>query len=134
MVLADDRIADSIFQQIQPALRVILATLNLNGDYIWTPPQQWWEVTAPGATGENAAIFEATHGTALKHAGLDGSTRLGDPQRDDVKFRLAGGRRSGDKAQCRDRRQAGHLRPGPTDGTPGGSRELQRFAEAIVQF
>ena len=76
MVLVDDRIADSIFQQIQtrPQEYPILATLNLNGDYISDAAAAMVGGLgmAPGANiGANAAIFEATHGTAPKHAGLD---------------------------------------------------------------
>ncbi len=76
LVLVDDRIADSIFQQIQtrPQEYSILATLNLNGDYISDAAAAMVGGLgmAPGANiGENAAIFEATHGTAPKHAGLD---------------------------------------------------------------
>ena len=76
MVLVDDRIADSIFQQIQtrPQEYSILATLNLNGDYISDAAAAMVGGLgmAPGANiGETAAIFEATHGTAPKHAGLD---------------------------------------------------------------
>ena len=72
----DDRIADSIFQQIQtrPQEYSILATLNLNGDYISDAAAAMVGGLgmAPGANiGESAAIFEATHGTAPKHAGLD---------------------------------------------------------------
>ncbi len=76
MVMIDDRIADSIFQQIQtrPQEYSILATLNLNGDYISDAAAAivGGLGMAPGANiGDNAAIFEATHGTAPKHAGLD---------------------------------------------------------------
>ncbi len=76
MVLVDDRIADSIFQQIQtrPEEYSILATLNLNGDYISDAAAAivGGLGMAPGANiGDKAAIFEATHGTAPKHAGLD---------------------------------------------------------------
>ena len=76
MVLVDDRIADSIFQQIQtrPQEYSILATINLTGDYISdaAAPMVGGLGMAPGANiGENAAIFEAPHGTAPKHAGLD---------------------------------------------------------------
>jgi isocitrate dehydrogenase len=75
-VLVDDRIADSIFQQIQtrPADYSVLATLNLNGDYISDAAAAvvGGLGMAPGANiGDTAAIFEATHGTAPKHAGLD---------------------------------------------------------------
>ncbi len=76
MVMVDDRIADSIFQQIQtrPQDYSILATLNLNGDYISDAAAAivGGLGMAPGANiGDQAAIFEATHGTAPKHAGLD---------------------------------------------------------------
>ncbi|MCP9916705.1 NADP-dependent isocitrate dehydrogenase [Cyanobium sp. ATX 6F1] len=76
MVLVDDRIADSIFQQIQtrPQEYSVLCTLNLNGDYISDAAAAvvGGLGMAPGANiGDNAAIFEATHGTAPKHAGLD---------------------------------------------------------------
>jgi len=76
MVMVDDRIADSIFQQIQtrPQEYSILATLNLNGDYISDAAAAivGGLGMAPGANiGDTAAIFEATHGTAPKHAGLD---------------------------------------------------------------
>ena len=76
LVLVDDRIADSIFQQIQtrPQEYSILATLNLNGDYLSDAAAAivGGLGMAPGANiGDNAAIFEATHGTAPKHAGLD---------------------------------------------------------------
>ena len=75
-VMVDDRIADSIFQQIQtrPQEYSILATLNLNGDYISDAAAAivGGLGMAPGANiGDKAAIFEATHGTAPKHAGLD---------------------------------------------------------------
>ena len=76
MVLVDDRIADSIFQQIQtrPQEYSIIATLNLNGDYISDAAAAivGGLGMAPGANiGDDAAIFEATHGTAPKHAGLN---------------------------------------------------------------
>ena len=74
--MVDDRIADSIFQQIQtrPEEYSILATLNLNGDYISDAAAAivGGLGMAPGANiGDKAATFEATHGTAPKHAGLD---------------------------------------------------------------
>ena len=76
MILIDDRIADSIFQQIQtrPQEYSILATLNLNGDYLSDAAAAivGGLGMAPGANiGDKAAIFEATHGTAPKHAGLN---------------------------------------------------------------
>jgi len=74
--MVDDRIADSIFQQIQtrPAEYSILATMNLNGDYLSDAAAALVGGLGmgPGANiGDTCAIFEATHGTAPKHAGLD---------------------------------------------------------------
>ena len=76
MVMLDDRIADSVFQQLQtrPGEYSVLVTLNLNGDYISDAAAAivGGLGMAPGANiGDNAAIFEATHGTAPKHAGMD---------------------------------------------------------------
>jgi isocitrate dehydrogenase len=75
-VMVNDRIADSIFQQIQtrPDEYSILATMNLNGDYLSDAAAAiaGGLGMAPGANiGDQCAIFEATHGTAPKHAGLD---------------------------------------------------------------
>jgi isocitrate dehydrogenase len=75
-VMVNDRIADNIFQQIQirPDEYSILATMNLNGDYLSDAAAAiaGGLGMAPGANiGDNAAIFEATHGTAPKYAGLD---------------------------------------------------------------
>ncbi|MDY7022049.1 MAG: NADP-dependent isocitrate dehydrogenase [Cyanobacteriota bacterium] len=75
-IMVNDRIADSIFQQIQtrPAEYSILATMNLNGDYLSDAAAAMVGGLGmgPGANiGDDCAIFEATHGTAPKHAGLD---------------------------------------------------------------
>ncbi|MFM8294990.1 MAG: NADP-dependent isocitrate dehydrogenase [Microcystaceae cyanobacterium] len=75
-VMVNDRIADSIFQQIQtrPDEYSILATMNLNGDYLSDAAAAVVGGLGMGPwanIGDNAAIFEATHGTAPKHAGLD---------------------------------------------------------------
>ena len=75
-IMVNDRIADSIFQQIQtrPDEYSILATMNLNGDYLSDALAALVGGLGmgPGANiGDNCAIFEATHGTAPKHAGLD---------------------------------------------------------------
>ncbi len=75
-IMINDRIADSIFQQIQtrPDEYSILATMNLNGDYLSDAAAAivGGLGMSPGANiGDNCAIFEATHGTAPKHAGLD---------------------------------------------------------------
>jgi isocitrate dehydrogenase len=75
-LLVNDRIADSIFQQVllRPAEYDVLATPNLNGDYLSDAcaAQVGGLGMAPGANiGDAHAIFEATHGTAPKYADLD---------------------------------------------------------------
>jgi len=75
-LLVNDRIADSIFQQVllRPAEYDVLATPNLNGDYLSDAcaAQVGGLGMAPGANiGDQHAIFEATHGTAPKYADLD---------------------------------------------------------------
>lgn len=75
-IMINDRIADSMFQQIllRPNEYSILALPNLNGDYISDAlaAQVGGLGFAPGANiGDEAAVFEATHGTAPKHAGLN---------------------------------------------------------------
>jgi isocitrate dehydrogenase len=75
-VIIKDRIADNMFQQIllRPTEFDVIATTNLNGDYISDAlaAQVGGLGMAPGANiGDNAAIFEATHGTAPKYAGQD---------------------------------------------------------------
>jgi isocitrate dehydrogenase len=75
-LLIKDRIADSIFQQIliRPDEYSVLATPNLNGDYLSdaAAAQVGGLGMAPGANiGDQAAVFEATHGTAPKYADKD---------------------------------------------------------------
>jgi isocitrate dehydrogenase len=75
-LLVNDRIADAMFQQIllRPDEYSVLATPNLNGDYLSDAcaAQVGGLGMAPGANiGDNAAVFEATHGTAPKYADLD---------------------------------------------------------------
>jgi isocitrate dehydrogenase len=75
-VMINDRIADSMFQQVllRPDEYDVLATPNLNGDYLSdaTAAQVGGLGIAPGANlGDQAALFEATHGTAPKYAGMD---------------------------------------------------------------
>jgi len=75
-IMINDRIADSIFQQIvtRPEEYSVLATPNLNGDYISdaSAAQVGGLGIAPGANiGDGYAIFEATHGTAPKYADKD---------------------------------------------------------------
>ena len=75
-LMINDRIADSIFQQviIRPQEYSVLATPNLNGDYISDAcaAQVGGLGIAPGGNiGDGYAVFEATHGTAPKYADLD---------------------------------------------------------------
>ncbi|MGA7617738.1 MAG: isocitrate dehydrogenase (NADP(+)) [Thermoanaerobaculia bacterium] len=75
-VMIKDRIADSIFQQVllRPEEYSVLATTNLNGDYISDAlaAQVGGLGMAPGSNESNEhAIFEATHGTAPKYADQD---------------------------------------------------------------
>lgn len=75
-ILIKDRIADSMFQQLllRPAEYEVLATPNLNGDYLSdaAAAQVGGLGIAPGANiSYEVAIFEATHGTAPKYAGLN---------------------------------------------------------------
>ena len=75
-IVVKDAIADAMLQQIllRPAEYDVIATLNLNGDYLSDALAA--EVggigIAPGANlSDTIAMFEATHGTAPKYAGLD---------------------------------------------------------------
>jgi isocitrate dehydrogenase len=75
-VVIKDRIADAMFQQVllRPDEYEVIATLNLNGDYLSDAcaAQVGGLGMAPGANiGDSAAVFEATHGTAPKYAGQD---------------------------------------------------------------
>jgi len=75
-LVVNDRIADNMFQQIQtrPADYSVMATTNLNGDYLSDALAALVGGLglAPGANiGDKAAVFEATHGTAPKYAGQD---------------------------------------------------------------
>jgi isocitrate dehydrogenase len=75
-IVVKDVIADAFLQQIllRPEEYDVIATLNLNGDYISDAlaAQVGGIGIAPGANlGDSIAIFEATHGTAPKYAGKD---------------------------------------------------------------
>lgn len=75
-VVIKDRIADMLFQQVllRPNEFGVIATPNLNGDYLSDAlaAQVGGLGMAPGANiGDRCAVFEATHGTAPKYAGLD---------------------------------------------------------------
>lgn len=75
-ILLNDRIADAMFQQalLRPSEYEVLAMPNLNGDYMSDAlaAQVGGLGMAPGANvGDSVAVFEATHGSAPKYAGLD---------------------------------------------------------------
>ncbi len=75
-IVVKDMIADAFLQQIilRPAEYDVIATLNLNGDYISDAlaAQVGGIGIAPGANlSDTVAMFEATHGTAPKYAGKD---------------------------------------------------------------
>ena len=75
-IVIKDAIADAFLQQIllRPAEYDVIATLNLNGDYISDAlaAQVGGIGIAPGANlSDDVAMFEATHGTAPKYAGQD---------------------------------------------------------------
>jgi isocitrate dehydrogenase len=75
-IVIKDVIADAFLQQIllRPAEYAVIATLNLNGDYVSDAlaAQVGGIGIAPGANmSDSVAMFEATHGTAPKYAGKD---------------------------------------------------------------
>ena len=75
-IVVKDIIADNFLQQIvlKPELYDVIATLNLNGDYISDAlaAQVGGIGMAPGANiADTVAVFEATHGTAPKYTGMD---------------------------------------------------------------
>ena len=75
-IIVKDSIADAFLQQIllRPAEYSVIATLNLNGDYVSDAlaAQVGGIGIAPGANlSDRVAMFEATHGTAPKYAGQD---------------------------------------------------------------
>ena len=75
-VVIKDHIADSMFQQVllRPEEYHVLATPNLNGDYLSDAlaAQVGGLGMSPGANiGDTCAVFESTHGSAPKYAGMD---------------------------------------------------------------
>jgi isocitrate dehydrogenase len=75
-IVIKDRIADMLFQQVllRPEEYSVIATPNLNGDYLSDAlaAQVGGLGMAPGGNvGDDCAVFEATHGSAPKYAGLD---------------------------------------------------------------
>ncbi len=74
-IVIKDVIADAFLQQIllRPEDYSVIATLNLNGDYIstrWLPRLVHWYCAGANIS-DTVAMFEATHGTAPKYAGQD---------------------------------------------------------------
>jgi isocitrate dehydrogenase len=75
-VLVQDKIADAMFQDLirRPDWHDVIVTTNLNGDYLSdaAAAQVGGLGMAPGANiGDEAAVFEATHGSAPQYAGQD---------------------------------------------------------------
>ncbi len=75
-IVIKDRIADNMFQQLitRPAEYDVIATPNLNGDYLSDAAAALvggLGIAPGGNIGDFYAVFEATHGTAPKYAGLD---------------------------------------------------------------
>jgi len=75
-IVVKDRIADNMFQQmlLRPSEYDVIVTPNLNGDYLSdaAAAQVGGLGMAPGGNiGEYFALFEATHGSAPKYAGMD---------------------------------------------------------------
>jgi isocitrate dehydrogenase len=75
-IVIKDRIADAMFQQLllRPDEYGVIAAPNLNGDYLSdaAAAQVGGLGMAPGANiGDRCALFEATHGSAPKYAGMD---------------------------------------------------------------
>ena len=135
-VLIKDAIADIVLQQVltRPEDFDVIATLNLNGDYLCDAlaAQVGGIGIAPGGninyvTGH--AIFEATHGTAPKYANLDrvNPGSRGSVRRNDVA--LPGLDRSGgsnhQRIEWRDRIQEGDLRFRASHGRRHGNQMLR---------
>ncbi len=132
-IVIKDAIADITLQQVltRPEDFDVIATLNLNGDYLSDAlaAQVGGIGIAPGGninyiTGH--AVFEATHGTAPKYAEPgQGQSRLGDSLgRNDVPLHgLDGSRRfDSQRIERRDREQARHLRFRAFDGRRDGNQ------------
>ncbi len=139
--MINDRIADSIFQQVVTRADEysVLATPNLNGDYISDAcaAQVGGLGIAPGANiGDGYAIFEATHGTAPKYADKDvinpGSVILSGV----MMFRFLGWNEAADLIEQRDgadhRAEKSHLRLRAADAR-SDQGEDQRIRGLIIE-
>ena len=124
-IVIKDRIADAMFQQVllRPEEYDVLATPNLNGDYLSDAlaAQVGGLGMAPGANiGDSEAVFEATHGTAPKYADQDkvnpGSLILSG----EMMLRFMGWKEAADRlirgARENHPAEKSHLRPGAADG------------------
>ncbi len=113
-VVLKDRIADSMFQQIQlrPDEYSVVATPNLNGDYLSDAAAAMVGgigLAAGANIGDKAAMFEATHGTAPKYAGQNRA----QPQRRVAVGRAASGTsRMGQGGENGERSRRGDVRRG----------------------
>ena len=132
-ILIKDRIADAMFQQVllRPAEYEVIATTNLNGDYLSDAlaAQVGGLGMAPGSNeADGLALFEATHGTAPKYTNLDKvNPGIADPLRRHVAalVGMAPGRRSGGAGSRGDHLpKAGHLRSRAADGRGHPSQDL----------
>ena len=124
-IMVNDRIADSIFQQIVTRADEyqVLATPNLNGDYISdaAAAQVGGLGMAPGANiGDGYGCFEATHGTAPKYADKDvinpSSVMLSGVMMFDFMGWSEAARLIEDGIERTIEPEARHLRPGAADG------------------
>ena len=124
-IMVNDRIADSIFQQILTRADEyqVLATPNLNGDYISdaAAAQVGGLGMAPGANiGDGYGIFEATHGTAPKYADKDvinpSSVMLSGAMMFDFMGWKEAARLIEERHRAHHRPETRHLRPRAPDG------------------
>ena len=140
-LLINDRIADSIFQQVVTRADdyIVLATPNLNGDYISDAcaAQVGGLGIAPGANiGEEHAIFEATHGTAPKYADKDvinpGSVILSAVMMLDFMGWTEAASLVEDSMETNHRTEAGDIRLRAPDGRRNAAHTSE-FASAIIE-
>ena len=124
-IIVKDSIADAFLQQIllRPAEYSVIATLNLNGDYVSDAlaAQVGGIGIAPGANlSDSVAMFEATHGTAPKYAGKDYVNPGSEILSAEMMLRHMGWTEAADliisSMEKLDRQQEGHLRLRAPDG------------------
>ena len=133
-IMINDRIADSIFQQVitRADEYQVLATPNLNGDYISDAcaAQVGGLGMAPGANiGDGYGCFEATHGTAPKYADKDvinpSSVMLSGAMMFDFMGWTEVGKLDRNRDRAHHRAKARHLRSGTTDGRRDETQALR---------